>query len=49
MEEAERFYLFIYREEIGHSIDLKANAVGRKEMVLQIQENGTVPLVREKN
>lgn len=40
---------FIYREEIGRSIDLKVNEAGQREMVLQIRENGTARLVRGKN
>lgn len=38
-------FFFIFREETGHSIDLKANVDGQKEMVFQNQESGMVRLV----
>lgn len=40
---------FISREEIAHLIGLKVNVVGQKEMGLQIQVNGMVLLVLERN
>lgn len=40
---------FIYREETGRSIDLKANVAGQKETVLRNRENGMARVVLEKS